>query len=96
MNNNVTKLDTLQYIQAKEIFETKTKNTFQTILITSIIVLIIIILYFIYKYKSIPKKIIIKFKKQVSTPTETPNIVNNDVIANDNNINPILYPSLST
>jgi hypothetical protein len=96
VNNNVTKLETLAYIEAKEIFDIKTKDTFQNVLITSIIVLIIIImLYFVYKYKSIPKKIIVKFKKQVPTPIEPPNIVNNQVIENDNNINPILYPNLS-
>jgi len=54
VNNNVTKLEPLEYIQAKEIIKqhNQTNNIFQiTILTTLIIIIIIVILYFIYKLK---------------------------------------------
>jgi len=65
VKNNVTKLEPLEYIQAKGIIEqhNQTNNIFQIIILTTlIIIIIIIILYFIYKYKTIPQKLIVKFK----------------------------------
>jgi len=49
--NNLTKLEALSYIQAKDIFEihNKTNNTFQIVTITIIIILTVIITFY-YKY----------------------------------------------
>jgi len=58
VNNNVTKLEPLEYIQAKGIIEqhNQTNNIFHIITFTTlIIVVIIVILYFINKYKTVPQ-----------------------------------------
>lgn len=49
VNNNVTKLEPLSYIQVKEIIQqhAKSKNVFQTITLTALIVIIIIFILFI-------------------------------------------------
>jgi len=69
INNNVTKLEPLSYIQAKEIIESHTKyyNVFQTITLTTFVIIIIsILLYLWYKFKNILRKLIVNYliKKQ--------------------------------
>jgi len=67
VNNNVTKLEPLEYIQAKKIIKQhdQTNNIFQIIILTTLIIInFIVILYFTYKYKTIPQNLIVKFKNQ--------------------------------
>jgi len=95
VNNNVTKLEPLEYIQAKEIIQqhNQTNNIFQIIILTTlIIIIIIVILYFIYKYKTLPQKLIVKFKNQT---LKNENIISpkTDNIAPPNT--PVLYPNLN-
>jgi len=62
--NNVTKLDPISYIQAKEIFfeQNKENQIYKIIVIVTLGLLILSIsLYLLYKFKEIPKRILIKY-----------------------------------
>jgi hypothetical protein len=96
VNNNVTKLEPLEYIQAKEIIEqhAQTNNIFQIIIITALAIIIVLaLMYFIYKYKTIPQRLIVKFRN--SNP-ENETIVKPEV---ENVVptvdTPVLYPRIS-
>jgi len=102
VNNNVTKLEPLSYIQAKEIVQQQTKhyNIFQVITLTTLIIIVIIlVLYFSYKYKSIPRKIIVKYKKQTETIPQSNNVQLNPISNETANIvlepEPTLYPNIT-
>jgi len=102
VNNNVTKLEPLSYIQAKEIVQQQTKhyNIFQVITLTTLIIIVIIlVLYFSYKYKSIPRKIIVKYKKQTETIPQSNNVQLNPISNETANIvlepEPTLYPIIT-
>jgi len=61
--NNVTKLDPISYIQAKEIFfeQNKENQIYKIIVIVTLGLLILSMsLYILYKFKKIPKRIFIK------------------------------------
>lgn len=93
VNNNITKLEPLSYIVAKEIFQNHSKQYFKTqtiLLILLVVIIIIIIIYLIYKFKNIPKRIIINYKKQkVITPEE-------ETISSENKEHDLqLYPKLT-
>jgi len=72
INNNVTKLEPLSYIQTKEIIESHKKyyNVLQTITLTTFVINIIsILLYLWFKFKSILRKLILKYiKPKEETP----------------------------
>jgi len=62
--NNVTKLDPISYIQAKEkIFEQNKENHIYKIIVivTLGLLMLSISLYLLYKFKEIPKRILIKY-----------------------------------
>jgi len=88
----------LSYIQTKEIIESHTKyyNVFQTITLTTFVIIVIsILLYLWYKFKSIPRKLIVKYvKSKEETPkgTEIVNDLPNQINIEDN---VMLYPRLS-
>jgi len=88
----------LSYIQTKEIIESHTKyyNVFQTITLTTFVIIVIsILLYLWYKFKSIPRKRIVKYvKSKEETPkgTEIVNDLPNQINIEDN---VMLYPRLS-
>jgi len=99
VSNNVTKLEPLSYIQTKEIIESHTKyyNVFQTITLTTFVIIIIsILLYLWYKFKNIPRKLIVKYIKPKEETPKSTEIVND--LPNQINIeeNIMLYPRLST
>lgn len=94
INNNVTKIEPISYLETKEIINSYVKHytTFQIICITSFAITIIsLILYLVYKFKSIPKKLIVKYKKEEQPIQDQ--IVNDQTIVPENNI--MLYPTLS-
>jgi len=99
VNNNITKLEPLSSIQTKEIIESHTKyyNVFQTITLTTFVVIIIsIFLYLWYKLKSIPRKLIVKYVQPKEETPKSTEIVKD--LPNQINIeeNVMLYPRLST
>jgi len=66
INNNIIKLEPLSYIQTKETIESHEKyyNVFQIITLTTfVIIMISILLYLWYNFKSIPRKLIVKYEK---------------------------------
>lgn len=98
INNNVTKLEPLSYLNAKEIIKehTNTYNTLQIITLTILAIIILtLILYFIYKYKGIPKKLIVKYKKENPQQIEQQNNTTTENINTVLDTNPVLYPRIS-
>jgi len=98
INNNTTKLEPLPYIQTKEIIESHTKyyNVFKIITLTTVVIIIIsILLYLWYKFKSIPRKLIVKHvkpKQETPKSTEIVNDLPHQIIIEEN---VMLYSRLS-
>lgn len=95
ITNNVTRLEPINHLQTREMIESHVKhyNFFQIICITTFVIMIIsLTLYVAYKFKNIPKKIIVKYRKQ-KEHTHLENNVNEN-IQQGNNIT--LYPNLTT
>jgi len=92
-------LEPLSYIQTKEVIELHTKyyNVFQIITLTTFVIIIIsILLYFWYKFKSIPRRLIVKYIKPKEETPKSTEFVND--LPNQINIeeNVMLYPKQSS